>query len=274
MKKFIVLITFFLVFLPAHSANYLWQNKQDIAKHQHEKIQQWLKFGVKATEKTFHKLPFKPIKFRVKPSKRNNEPVPWGQVNRMDNSILLHTSLKFSINDLKNDWTLYHELSHLYLPFLSDDARWLSEGFATYSQQIIMLKAGLLSSTEFVERISAGLKRGRKNTSMNDDMLFIASQNMRKQRSFMRNYWSGAAFFIEVDLALQQKGLNLPIVINRYITCCLTDEMRGDELISVLDEVSQSTIFSSFFQEYYVREDFPSITQKNINKLANFYNSK
>ncbi|REL30629.1 hypothetical protein [Thalassotalea euphylliae] len=248
-----------------------WLNDQGFSSSQQKTVNKWLKFAVDATQKSFGVLPFDTIDFRVKHSRRNSEPVPWGQVNRVDNSILLHISPYYGLTALKDDWTIYHEVAHLYLPFLDDHDTWLSEGFATYIQHITMMQANVLSQTQAISRIEAGLGRGQENMRRARGSLYRVSDNMHYNRAYMRIYWSGAAYFIEADLALHQQGKKLTTIIADYASCCLTMDGTGKQLVKDLDKLSNTSIFSELYSTYRYRRDFPVIERQALTELLTSY---
>ena len=53
-----------------------------------------------------------------------------------------------SMQEITNDWTAFHELSHLLIPYRGHGDLWFSEGLATYYQNIIQARAGVLSEAE------------------------------------------------------------------------------------------------------------------------------
>ena len=65
--------------------------------------------------------------------------------------------------ELEADWVAIHELSHLWLPRLHAKDRWLSEGIATYLQEVLRARCGLQSSDRAWSRIREGFERGRRS---------------------------------------------------------------------------------------------------------------
>ena len=248
-----------------------WLDGEGFNTSEQQTVNTWLNFAVKATQHSFGVLPFNTIDFRVKRSRQHSEPVPWGQVNRIDNSILLHISPYFGLTALKDDWTIYHEIAHLYLPFLDDHDTWLSEGFATYVQHITMMQANVLTEQQAFARINAGFGRGKANTRKARGPLFSVSDRMHNNKAYMRVYWSGTAYFMEADIALQKQGKNLVEIIAQYAKCCLTMDGTGLALTKDLDRISNSSIFSKLYWVYRNRGDFPVITDQETKKLLKFY---
>ena len=254
-----------------NAASVRWLNDENFSTSHQKKVNNWLTFAVNATHHSFGVLPFNTIDFRIELSLNHSEPVPWGQVNRIDNSIFLQISPNFGLASLKKDWTIYHEIAHLYLPFLNDHETWLSEGFATYIQHITMLQANMLTKEQAITRIEAGFSRGKANMRKAKGSLYQVSSNMHYNRAYMRVYWSGAGFFIEADAALQQQGKNLTTIIAKYSQCCLTKDGTAKQLIKDLDRLSSTSIFSTLYLSYKYRRDFPAIKKEVLAAVLSQY---
>ena len=59
------------------------------------------------------------------------------------------------LDDLRTDWTATHEFSHLLLPYVSRRDRWLSEGLASYYQNVLRARDGRLSETDAWRKLDA-----------------------------------------------------------------------------------------------------------------------
>jgi len=69
--------------------------------------------------------------------------VIFDRVTRGDGeTVKLFVNPNHPIDEYYSDWTATHEFSHLMLPLLSQHHRWISEGLATYYQNILMSWAG------------------------------------------------------------------------------------------------------------------------------------
>lgn len=101
--------------------------------------------------------------------------------------------------ELYEDWTLFHEMTHLYHPYLNSGGRWVSEGFASYYQNVYRANAGIVDPEYAYERLLAGMERGRKE---NQD----AGNRPVTQGGRMRTYWTAAAMAFEADVLLQNSG--------------------------------------------------------------------
>ncbi|WP_371372319.1 hypothetical protein [Thalassotalea aquiviva] len=235
-------------------------------------IYHWIEHGLRSVEGTIGTFPFKRIKFNVLKSTDPSQSVPWAQVIRgAPNEINLYIDINASLSELIEDWTLYHEISHLYLPYLDYPSFWLNEGFATYVQYIAMLKSGVLGKRDYLKRVRRGLQSGAAMTKKLSGNLSYVSANMWQLNAYKRVYWTGAAFFMEVDKHLIQSGISLFEVIATYSDCCLMHEQLGIDFIRQLDIIAQSDIFYKTYKRYYKRQTFPLISQNDLNVISSYY---
>ena len=75
--------------------------------------------------------------------------VPFGHVIRDGGE-----AVRFFVNDDKpldkylGDWTATHEFAHLLLPYIESKQKWISEGFASYYQNVLLARRGVYSEEE------------------------------------------------------------------------------------------------------------------------------
>lgn len=199
---------------------------------------------------------------------RSDSPVPWGQTTRGGGvAVELFVRRGASLAELRADWTAAHEFAHLFHPYLGNSGRWLAEGLASYYQNVLRARAGLVSEAYAWERLDAGFGRGRESAP---GVSLAQISNGSRQRGagirggwpVMRIYWGGAAFWLEADIALhQQRGIGLEQVLAGYSTCCLpeADRVAPDAFLARLDAISHSDIFSRLAQKHLQATQFPSL---------------
>lgn len=194
---------------------------------------------------------------------RSDSPVPWGQTTRGAGvAVELFVRRGASLAELRADWTAAHEFAHLFHPYLGNSGRWLAEGLASYYQNVLRARAGLVSEAYAWERLDAGFDRGRKSAA--GTSLAQISHGARRRGGWpvMRIYWGGAAFWLEADIALhQQRGIGLEQVLAGYSSCCLPepDRVEPDAFLARLDAISHSDIFSRLAQKHLQAPQLPSL---------------
>jgi hypothetical protein len=171
--------------------------------------------------------------------------------------VLLYVRRDASYEQLRADWTAVHELSHLLHPYLGDGGRWLAEGLASYYQNVSRARAGMLDEEEAWRRLDAGFRRGQAASSG------ARLEAMGRGRGgTMRVYWAGAAYWLEVDLALRRdSGTTVDAVLDRYAECCLhgTDSVTPQDFVLALDGLAGNDTFSALYRRYATMREFPSL---------------
>ncbi|MFC3031212.1 hypothetical protein ACFOEE_01560 [Pseudoalteromonas fenneropenaei] len=275
MLQFVVLCALLLALVipPVNAAIIDWHGEKRLSTEQFETAKRWLDFGIKATTHVIGPLPQTTLPIHLKPRYFASEPVPWAFIRRAQTAtqydgIELQYYRYASFTALQQDWTLYHELVHLYHPYLGPQNSWLSEGLATYLQQHILLNAGIISPAEFTERLVAGLNRGKKQTVKITGSLSAVSRAMYEKRAQQRVYWSGTAFFIEAELQLKAKGTSVAKILASYNQCCREKDDNAEQFITKLDRLAKGPIFSNLYARYQQRLDFPTVSETDIHLLS------
>ncbi|MDJ0939668.1 MAG: hypothetical protein QNJ00_07875 [Woeseiaceae bacterium] len=188
----------------------------------------------------------------------SDSPVPFGRVIRDGGeTIELFINQDRPIGDFYDDWTATHEFSHLMLPYVRSRHRWVSEGFATYYQNVLLARAGQYTQQRAWQRLYEGFERGRGSRpemSPND----AAS----KRRGTMKIYWSGAAIALMADVELRRRSngeQTLDSVLRELASCCLPSERSwsGPELFETLDRYVDEPLFMPLYRRYANSPGFP-----------------
>ncbi|QDO82310.1 hypothetical protein FM037_02460 [Shewanella psychropiezotolerans] len=90
-----------------------------LSKQQAKTVNLWITQGIDAVEQTLSPIPMDSLTIEVVRKRYAREPVPFAQVDRgSPTKVKLQVDANASLQEFVDDWTLYHELSHLYLPYL------------------------------------------------------------------------------------------------------------------------------------------------------------
>jgi hypothetical protein len=218
-------------------------------KHDQQKIlTQWVTNGVNATRATLGVYP-QALELYLYP-KKSNQPVPWAHTRRdAKESIHLYVDPRFPLNKFINDWTIYHEIAHLAIPYLGSKYSWFSEGFASFMQYQIMADIDILDGTldsRYQQKIAPHLRWFNSNLPAAE----IAKRRLEK-RDYPAGYWGGAYFFVLADQQLKVKnGISLISLITAYQYCCRTHDNNIKDLVKSLDNLIEKPIFSALLEQY------------------------
>jgi len=238
--------------------------RQPVDASKAKEIVEWLQSTADTMKLAYGRFPNPDARIIVIPSTQNawgsDSPVIFGRVTRNSGeTVELFVNPDRPIDEYYSDWTATHEFSHLMLPLLSQRYRWISEGFATYYQNVLMSRAQRYTPEFAWQRLSEGFERGRESRpglSPND----AASGGIRLAR--MKVYWSGAAVALMADITLRERSNgkeSLDQALGQLQLCCLPSIRRwsGTELFEKLDSFVESPVFMPLYRQYANDNGFP-----------------
>ena len=221
-------------------------------------ITEWIKAMAGSVAQVADNFPLKDIQVLVILIDGKRGVVPWGQVNRAGGAgVLFVVNANKSKEQLFSDWTAAHEFSHLLTPYTPND-RWLSEGFASYHQNISRLRSGLLDEGTAWSKLLAGFERGQKSASKKNAPKLKESN----RRNNMQMYWGGAVIALQADVALQQATagkMSLSQALAGLHECCLESrkDWSAEQLFLELDRISGTQVFSNIYHQEVMKNSYP-----------------
>lgn len=192
----------------------------------------------------------------------SDDAVTFGRVVRDGGeTVELFVNPKRPIDEFYDSWTATHEFSHLMLPYVKEEHRWISEGFASYYQNVLMARDGRYTEERAWLKLSQGFERGRQSRpemSLNE----AASEGWRG--ATMKIYWSGAAIALMADTELRQRSNgdeSLDSVLERLQACCLPSDhsWSGTEFFTKLDTLVEEPVFMPLYRRYANTTGFPDV---------------
>jgi hypothetical protein len=230
---------------------------EDAAPDRTQRLQAWIEEVANAVEGTFGRWPLDRSWVRISETdSRDRSPVPWGQTSRSGRApgVLLYVRRDAGMADLQADWTAAHEFAHLFHPYLGRDGRWLAEGLASYYQNVIRARSGLMGARDAWRELDAGFRRGQRDTG-------AGPLREAGRGETMRVYWAGAAFWLEADLALRSHGTTLDAVLARYADCCLDSAQPRDPaaFVAALDRIAGAETLAPLYRRHANATQFPAL---------------
>ena len=233
-------------------------------------LRKWINHSSNALTLVYGELPVDNFMTKIKLSKRGSGVVPWGEVSRNNPpEVTLVVNPESTLNQLKADWTIYHEFSHLLIPYDAGGARWFSEGLASYYQNIIQARVGMFNEKKMWQKLYEGFERGKNDTEYNHQNLSYLSDNINQNNSYMRVYWSGALYWLKADIALRKlnKGYSLDKALYELKKCCFDRYLSAAEITKKLDKLTESIVFTSSFIDFSEGYALPNY-MKEFNSLG------
>ncbi|MDH4029348.1 MAG: hypothetical protein OEU49_00735 [Chromatiales bacterium] len=227
----------------------------------------WIREAADAITTLYGRFPVPSPQILVVPQGPAGEAVPWAQVLRGGGAAAhFFVDQTRPLDEFREDWTAAHELSHMLLPYVLRDDSWLSEGFASYYQNILRARAGMLTREAAWQKLYDGFQRGRDGTR--GASLVEASRDMRKRGSYMRVYWSGAAIALMADVELRRRSRgqqSLDTALGALAECCLPSDRAwtGSEVFGLLDDLTSETVFMELYEEHAESSHFPDLGPTN-----------
>lgn len=222
-----------------------------------EKLHRWLTVSTDTMLLLNGTWPRDEIRIELQPLNAA-EAVPFARVLRRNpQGVRFYVNPSRTLDEFITDWTAYHEFTHLFIPYPGMADVWFSEGLASYYQNILQYRAGLITAEDAKAKLRQGFERGRDNNQHNDLTLTQLSDRMHERRAYMRVYWSGALYFLEADLALRSgtdgsPDINtLDDVLREYGECCLNSSPHtGEDIAREFDRIAGRQLFTRLYDRY------------------------
>lgn len=229
-------------------------------KMDNEAIARWLQAAATDVSLAYGRFPSPSPQVIVVPVAGSRSAVPFGQVIRDGGeTVELTIDPRESLQEFLSDWKATHEFSHLMLPYITRDHRWISEGFAQYYQNVLLTRSGAYDQEYAWQKIYAGLERGRLSQPE-------LSPNEAAMNDFrgggMKVYWAGAALALIADVKLRERSggkEGLDDVLGRFQDCCLPSPAvwTGPELFAKFDTLITEPLFTPLYKRYAETAGFP-----------------
>lgn len=228
-----------------------------------EGMHAWIAEAAQAVSELYGRFPVSRVQVLVVPIARGAEPAPWAYVVRGGGpAVQFFVNQRRPMEEFRDDWTSTHELAHLLLPFIRHEDAWLSEGLATYYQNVLRARTGRMTAEQAWTRLHAGFLRGRDDAR--GMTLAQATQQMYRSDTHMRVYWEGAAIMLLADVALRQASegrLSMDSALAGLARCCLEPprEWSAQELFERFDELTGTSVFSRLLTIHVTSTEFPDL---------------
>jgi len=183
----------------------------------------------------------------------SSDPIPWALVNRDTVDVVsFYTITHPSAEQLIENWTGYHELAHLLIPYRGWGDKWFSEGLASYYQGLLQARSGVISEQQMWQKLYDGFMRAKANNQFNNSTLHTVSKALRQNNAYMRVYWSGAWYFLSADLRLRQQSggkRSLDSALTLLNQCCADTPLSVIKMVETLDLTNEVVLFTPLYKQ-------------------------
>lgn len=228
-----------------------------------DQLKQWIKQLSHSLTLVYGHWPRDRWAIEVEPVSGNvDDPIPWAQVHREDiDRVAFYVVSSATAQTLEREWTGYHELSHLLLPYRGWGDTWFSEGLATYYQNILQARAGVISEAQMWQKLHDGFERGKADNRFHGQTLLQVNQKMRENGGYMRVYWSGAWYFLAADIRLRELSggaHSLDNALEQLNRCCAQGSLSVADIIAQMDRSNDQDVFGQLYQQVYRSRQMPA----------------
>lgn len=163
-----------------------------------DELLDWVKSAAHAVSNYYGHFPVESLTLRIRSS--NGSGVRHGVTYpRGGGLILINVGKDTPVEDLKTDWTLTHEMTHLAFPDMADEHHWIEEGIATYVEPVARVKVGLLSANEMWREFIRDMPKGQPGPG---------DEGLDNTHTWGRTYWGGALFCLVADVEIRERTHN------------------------------------------------------------------
>ncbi len=224
-----------------------------------EQLQSWLATAGRTAAQLDGEFPVQHAMVALVPV-AGDKNVAFGNVGRGGgSSVMLLTSRGASYRGLLDDWVPPHEFTHLSMPFVHRDDAWMSEGVATYYQEVLRARAGLQTPLDAWRALDHGFATGREDGTGRP--LEVESAQMFRTQAFRRVYWAGTAIALLSDVEMRKAGHSLDEAIEGLPDCCMVPmrSWTGPEMARAFDEITSTHASEEVSARWLPRSEFPEV---------------
>ena len=165
------------------------------------------------------------------------------------------------LRDYVEDWTAPHELSHLLLPYVSSSDAWLSEGMATYYQNVVRARSGAITRGGRVAAHARGIQARSGDNRQGLDLGAGDGAHVPRRRLHARCTGPEPPCCCWV----MSNCVAVRTIVNRSTRYWRRSRMLLDpdpewtarKVFEKFDELSQTDVFNTLFDTYVQSTSFP-----------------
>ncbi len=220
----------------------------------------WLGTAGRAVSRVLGRFPQEWTSVLVVPTPFGHTPVLFGIVGRGQlPTIALLVSESARLEALEPDWTAIHEFTHLISAYVEEEDAWLTEGLATYYQNVLRAREGLLTAEEAWTELVNGFARGQSaGTGLT---LEEEAQRVASTFAWTRVYWAGAAMVFLSDVEYRRRSNGEDSLDHAMVRAAdlRNQTLRASELVRAMDGDSDG-IMHRISEEWLDQSEFPDVS--------------
>ena len=167
-------------------------------------LRAWIAEAMRAVAKFYGDTVSKEVVITLVPVAGSSDPGVFGTVVRRGTpSVLIYFGADCTNLTMAADWVAVHELFHIGNPLVENRIPWLSEGVTTYYQDILRMRAHVMSAEDGFGDLYDGFRRFCQPESLVS--IGEESRQLPDTHRYTRVYWGGACVAFLADVAIRAR---------------------------------------------------------------------
>ena len=165
-------------------------------------IMPWVVRATNAVDLYYGRFPVKRARILIVPGADDAgvmQGTTWGDMHGMPGFTRMRLGQHTTEQQLRDDWTMTHELVHMAFPGLPDEQHWMEEGLSTYIEPIARVQTGELKASQVWQDMVEGMPKGEPKAG---------DEGMDRTHTWGRTYWGGALFCMVADVEIRKRTGN------------------------------------------------------------------
>lgn len=157
-------------------------------------------------------------------------------------------------------WALTHELAHALLPPVKSEDAWLNEGIATWYQDLLARRAGMLpDDAAYWAELVRGLRTGRVRSDEDRLTVAEASRRMHATGAYQHTYWAGVALALLTEVEARRHGASLDDLVRALRRRFPDDDEARDarSLLAAVDAGKGAVAARALERAFQANKDAP-----------------
>jgi hypothetical protein len=220
----------------------------------HDEVLAWISTAAKAIVTYYGQFPVTHARILIVPVAGESGVLTgttWGDVGGFPAFTRMRLGQHTTVEDLSNDWTMTHELTHVAFPSLSDQHHWLEEGLATYIEPIARVQIGTLTPEQIWKDMHRDMPKGEPG---------LSDAGLDKTHTWASTYWGGALFCLVADVRIRQetgnsKGLQDALRAILAAGGTIDHDWPIEKVLAVGDHAAGTSVLSTLYKNMGVKSE-------------------
>ena len=209
-----------------------------------EELLAWVRAAATAVSEYYGHFPVEHLTLRIRSG--NGSGIRHGVTYPRGGGLILITVGKETpVDDLKTDWTLTHEMTHLAFPNMAENHHWIEEGLATYVEPVERVQVGQLSAAQVWREFMRDMPKGQPD---------FGDEGLDNTPTWGRTYWGGAMFCLLADVQIREKTHNrqgLQDALRAILDHggIITEDWEIEKALSIGDKATGTTVLETLYAQ-------------------------